>query len=777
MVRRILIRLVLSTMAAVAILVQFPSQSHADEAPANRTSTRVSLRVDRSRHALSLAESLARQVTIYRDAYGVPHIDGETDAAAVFGFAYAQAEDFFWQVEDSYILAMGRYSEVHGMRGMNSDLLNRAFEITETSRKKYPLVEASVKRICEAYAAGLNYYLETHPDVKPRMIKHFEPWHMMAYQRHVSLELTYRYTRMSKNFVPRQNNRIWAATGSNAWAISGSRTQSGNAMLLSNPHLPWYGFAQLYEVHLRSKEGMNFSGASFYGSPFPVLGHNESIAWTFTTNEPDVGDIWRVTFDDPTDPLNYRYGDGYRQATEWDVTIRVKGRKGLGDRKFKLRKTHHGPIVGKENDKTFLAAQVSALRYSTPAGQSIAMIKSRNLAEFKAALGRMQLPYTNVIYADRDNNIFYLYNGIIPRRDASVDWSKPVDGSDPRNDWRDFHTLDELPQVLNPPAGFIQNCNSTPFTTSDNGNPIRESFPSYMIEDSNVDKRRAKRSREILRSMKGLTFDELQVAAFDTELYWARHELPKYAVQLKKLKKTKPYLAKRVEPLLKKLLAWDCRVTEDSVEATLCQAWYENLYGTEYPGEKLLDYFVDRPDLQLEALVKAASSLSRMHGTWETPFGDIHRIQRKPYVADFLEIHNDDKLPSLPSTGAHGPMGTILTQYYTPSIHIPFVMSQKKRYGVVGTTYLAVIEMTPDGPRGASLVQFGQSGNPKSPHYLDQAKLLSESRLKPILFRWDEIAEQAVRIYRPGQERKTRLVRSNASGKKAGNEAGESKSK
>lgn len=746
---RLALTVVLTVCSAGVVLGPRPLLAEDESAP--NSGDRVSLRAGRPSHAPRLADRLADQVTIYRDTWGVPHIDAESDEAAIFGYAYAQAEDFYWQVEDNYILSLGRYCEVHGIRGMNSDLLNRAFEITRLSQEQYGAASEPIRRLCQAYAAGLNYYLETHPEVESRLINHYEPWHMFAFQLHMTVELTYRYTRLSNSFLPRQNNRIWAATGSNAWAISGRRTLDGHAMLMANPHLPWYGFAQLYEAHLRSKEGMNFTGVTFHGGPFPVLGHNEAIAWTLTTNEPDVGDVWRVTFDHESDPLKYRYGDGYRRATAWDETIRVRTPKGMEQRTFKMRKTHHGPIVGKEDDQTFLAAQLAGVYFSKPAGQSIAMIKARNLPEFKSALSMMQLPYTNIIYADRDDNIFYVYNGIVPRRDPRLDWSKPVDGADPRNDWQDFHSLDELPQSLNPPSGFIQNCNSTPFTTADDGNPNPGDFPSYMIEDRHDDKRRAKRSREMLRAMDNLTLEQLEGAVFDTELYWARHELPKYEAMLKELKQTKPALARQAKPLLDTLLAWDCRVTEDSVAATLCQAWYENLYGTEYPGEKLRDHFVDRPDLQFEALINAAASLSRMHGIWQIPYGKVYRIQREPFVADVLEAHNQDNEPSLSATGAHGPMGTIFTQYYTPSVNIPFVMTQKKRYGVVGTTYLAAYEMASDGPRGASLVQFGQSGDPASPHYFDQAHLLSEHRLKPILFDWDEIAAQAVRVYRPGE--------------------------
>lgn len=702
--------------------------------------------------ALSPADSvgLARDVTIYRDGYGVPHIDGRTDEAVIFGFAYAQAEDYFWQVEDTYILALGRYSEVHGPTGLNSDMLNRAFEIPARSQADYPAVEPEIRRLIEAFVAGLNYYLATHPEVKPRLITRFEPWHVLAFGRHLTIEMTYRYTRLHSNYAPRTNPSIAAAIGSNAWAIAPQRTRSGRAMLLSNPHQPWFGFGQFYEAHLRSGEGWNFTGATFFGSPLPSLGHNEHLGWTFTVNEPDVADVWRETFDDPQEPLNYRYGDGYRKAVEWQDTIRVKTRAGVKERHYTFCKTHHGPIVAKEGEHHRLAANIARLHDSLLLRQMIHMVRARDLDEFRAAMARLEFPIMNTVYADRQGNIYYLYNGIVPRRDPGFDWSKPVDGSDPRTEWQGYHTLDELPQILNPAAGYLQSCNSSPFTTTHAPDLDPANFPPYMIEDKNDDKRRAKMSRQILADVSELTLDGLENLAFDTTVYWAQRELPRYARHYETLREENSLLAAQVRPYLEHLLAWDCRVTADSTEATLCEAWFEELHGTRYPGETLKPHLRDDPAAQLKALVQAAAALRSMHGRWRVPYGQIHRIQRHADVADLVDVPFSDLAPSLPAVAAHGPMGVIFTQYYTPSIHIPFVKSMKRRYGVVGATYLGVCEFGPQ-VQGRSLLHFGASGDPTSPHFFDQAELLSRCRLKPELFAWEQVRKHARRIYHPGQ--------------------------
>jgi penicillin amidase len=702
------------------------------------------------------AEELSSRVTIYRDDYGLAHIVGDDDESTVFGFGYVQAEDFFEQLEDTYILALGRYSEVHGPQGLNSDLLNRAFEIVPRSQRDFPALDRDSRRLYSAFVEGVNLFLKTHPEVKPRLLEKFEPWHVLAYYRHVALELSYRLTGLSDEFLPRRNPQIWAAAGSNGWALSGVRTADGHPMLLAAPHMPWFGFSQLMEAHLHSKgggmsgEAWNFTGAGFYGSPLPVMGHNERLGWTLVTNQPDIADVWRMEFSDPQRPLAYKYGGDWRLAEEWTETIRIRKGKGFDDRKFTFRKTHHGPIVKDEGGGVMLAAQVSGLFEAVPMRQALRMIKARNLEEFRTALAPMQMLFMNVLYADCDGNVWYLYNGRVPRRNPKFDWSKPVDGGDPATEWLGVHELDELPQVLNPAAGFLENCNSTPFMVTDGDNPRAESFPPYMMADGDVRNRRSLRSMELLRGMQKATFEDWQKAAFDTEVYWARRALPKFAQELEKLKAANPQAAEAVRPYLEHLLGWDCRITAASTEATLCEAWYEMLYGPGYPGEKMRKQFEGKPEKQFAALVSAAQKLIDLHGKWKVPYGELFRIQRQPEIGDLVDLRFSDSRPSLPSLGGHGPMGVALTQYYSPSIDVPFLISQKKRYGIVGTSYLAAWEFAPEGVRGASLVPLGVSGDRDSPHYFDQAKLLSEQRLKPEHFTEQQVARHAARSYHPG---------------------------
>jgi acyl-homoserine lactone acylase PvdQ len=273
-----------------------------------------------------------------------------------------------------------------------------------------------------------------------------------------------------------------------------------------------------------------------------------------------------------------------------------------------------------------------------------------------------------------------------------------------------------------------------------------------MVGDAGRQTRRALRSLELLRAMSSATFNDFQQAAFDTEVYWARHELPKYATALEELAAVDPEAARKAKPYLEHLLAWDARIDPDSTAATLCHAWYEQLYGLRYPGDDLLERYRDKPDAQLAALVRAAERLQRLHGTWKVPHGELYRSQRIPYLSDLTDARFADDAPSLMSLGGHGPMGVIFTQYYTPSLQIPFVISQQKRYGIVGTSYMATWEFRPEGVRGGTLVPLGTSGNPDSPHFFDQAELLASQRLKPELFTKQQVIGHSERRYHPGDE-------------------------
>jgi acyl-homoserine lactone acylase PvdQ len=689
--------------------------------------------------AISPAQRLANSVTIIRDRYGVPHIYGPTDASVVFGLAYAQAEDNFEQLEYNVLRALGRAAELHGDRELSDDLLARAFEIPRLAQEEYAHAAPQMRALYDAYARGLNFYLEGNPQVRPQVLTRFEPWHTLAMlrarywldefiwdtglQRKELTIDTQRQARLDPGSIELQPNGE-RVQGSNMWALAPPRSRDGHALLFINPHIAFFGPYQYYEAHLASVEGLHFSGVGRYGFPFPYIGHNERLGWSHTDNYPDHGDLYAETFDVPTDPLLYRYGNGHRRATEWRETVRIRNAGGALERVVTFRKTHHGPVIGARNGKP-LAVRLAKAEEGGWYDQQYAMARARNLRDFRDALARVAIPYMNILYADADGNIFYIYNGVVPRRDPSFDWRGVVDGSDPRTEWQGYHAASELPQVLNPPAGFLLSTNSTPATVTTNANLDPAKFPAYMIgtEDDNA---RARVSRRVLTERETFDFEDWTRAATDTRVEAAREALPKLLEEWQALRQTDSAAAARLEPLVRTLQEWDGVSTIDSRAMTLFVHMMQERGFTNLPF--------------LQALERASDKLKKNWGTDLVPWGDENRLQRKRWRGN---TPFDASAPSFPVRGAPGWLGIVF------NFNTSRGPDQKARYGIAGNTYVSVVEFAPR-VRARSVVYFGQSGDPKSAHYFDQAPLYARGQFKPAWFYRDEVEANAVRTYHPG---------------------------
>ncbi|HEX8734368.1 MAG TPA: penicillin acylase family protein [Pyrinomonadaceae bacterium] len=690
-----------------------------------------------SRFDGKISEKLAREVTIYRDVYGVAHVFGRTDAATVFGFAYAQAEDNFWLLEDNYISAAGRASEVYGERSLNKDRLTHALEIPRLARAEYSRLDPHTRAICDAFAAGLNYYLKRHPEVKPRLLTRMKPWYPLAFIRYNYYKNGFVYDRAIK--LPdiqtaEYDPEIKANQGSNGWVIGPSKSATGNAMLFINPHLPFFGSGQVYEGHVHSDEGWNFTGYTRFGFPFPYVGHNENGGWVSTDNSADMTDVYTETFDDPKRPLAYRYGKGYRMATEHAEEIRVKTPNGLETRRFTMRRTHHGPILGATGDGKRLAIRMAKFESDGWLREWYLMTKAKSLGELKRAIAPLNMLFGNIMYADRQGNTFYIYNGAVPRRDPRFDWTKPVDGSDPATEWKGYHTIDELPQLTNPKTGWMQNCNTTPFKLTSEGNPDPKNFPKYMVQEG--DNPRGEMSRKILSQNKKFTFDDWRRAAFDTTVLDAEKNLSAMLAALKKrigeTGKTGDEETRNLRAAYEELSRWNRQSTVDSVAMTLYFLWRDEM------GGKTLD-----EKAQVTLLAKILKDLERDFGTWRVAWGEINRLQRLDESKD--ESFNDNR-PSVAIPGFSGWLGSIFTFYSGD------VKGQKKRYGEAGGSYVSVVEFAPK-VRGFSVHVFGASGNPKSRHFMDQSPMYARGEFKPAWLTLEEIKANLESSYRPGDEK------------------------
>lgn len=676
---------------------------------------------------------LAKQVTIYRDTYGVPHVFGRTDAATVFGFAYAQAEDNFWRVEENFILALGRGSELYGEEALNEDRLNRALEIPRLAREEYARLDPKMRSLCDAFAAGFNFYLARHPEVRPRLLTKFEPWHMLAFIRYNYFQNGFARDRALEGGLQtaRDERGLTSNVGSNGWVINRSRSKTGHTMLLINPHLPFFGSGQVYEGHVHSDEGWNFTGYTRFGFPFPYVGHNENLGWVSTDNAADLQDVYAETFDDPARPLAYRYGSGHKLATEREEEIRVKTKNGFEVRRFKMLKTHHGPVLAAKDGKR-LAIRMAKFDGDGWLREWYDMTKAKNVAQLKAAMRPLNMLFGNVMAADRAGNTYYLYNGAVPRRDPRFDWTRPVDGSDPATEWRGYHTIEELPQMTNPRTGWMQNCNTTPFLLTSEGNPKASDYPKYMVQEG--DNPRGRLARRILATTPVWTFEEFARTAFDTQVIRADELLPEYLKELKEQITVSPSspATTRLRAVYDELSAWNHRATTNSIAMTIFSAWRDRISSTR----------AQTAAARLAALNEVLNLLEQRFGTWQVGWGETNRLQR---LDESKREEFTDARSSLPIAGTNGNDGAIFTFYAAG------LAGQIRRYGRAGATYVSVVEFAPR-VRGLSIHTFGASGNPKSPHYMDQAELYARGEFKPAWLTLKDIRANLEAAYHPGDE-------------------------
>jgi acyl-homoserine-lactone acylase len=692
-------------------------------------------------HAQEL-NRLAAKVTIYRDKFGVPHVFGQTDATTAFGFAYAQAEDNFWRVEENFINALGRAAEVYGEKSLNEDRLNHALEIPRLAREEYSRLDPHMRSICDAFAAGFNFYLERHPEVRPRLLTKIEPWYTLAFIRYNYYQNGFardRSLRRTELQTAELGIDLREHTGSNGWVVGPAKSASGHAMLFINPHLPFFGPGQVYEGHVHSDEGWNFTGYTRFGFPFPYVGHNENGGWVSTDNAADLTDVYMETFDDPARPLAYKYGDGYRLATEHVEEIRIKTATGLETRRFTMRRTHHGPIIAARDGK-LLAVRMAKFESDGWLREWYDMTRATSLAAMKRAMTPLNMNFGNVMYADRQGNTWYLYNGAVPRRDPRFDWTKPVDGSDPATEWQGYHSIDDLPQLTNPKTGWMQNCNTTPFLLTSDGNPDAKQFPKYMVQEG--DNPRGAISRELLAAQPTFTFAEWRRLAFDTRVFNAGKRLPGLLATLKQhldspsTNRTAEETA-RLQQVHDELAAWNRRSASESVAMTIFSLWHERITANNNEADP-------PPHKQVAALNDVINALQRDFGTWRVAWGELSRLQR---LDESKGEEFQDSRPSISVSGVNGNDGAVFTVYAAP------MKGQKRRYGVAGGTYISVVEFAPH-VRALSIHTFGASGDPKSKHFMDQSPMYARGEFKPSSLELDEIRANLEAAYHPGEEKR-----------------------
>ena len=690
----------------------------------------------------------AENVTIIRDDFGVPHIYGKTDADAVFGLLYAQCEDDFNRVEQNYIWAIGRLAEVEGEEAIYSDLRANLFMTKDEAIAAYNSSPDWLKKLYDAFADGINYYLYTHPEVKPRLLTRFEPWMPMYFSEgSIGGDIERISTRKIKAFyesgmeIPElqlqkieEKKEMEEPQGSNGIAISGDLTQSGDAMLLINPHTSFYFRG---EVHVVSEEGLNAYGAVTWGQFFVYQGFNEKTGWMHTSTYTDVMDEFKETVVTYDNKLLYQYGEELRQIYTLETTLKYIENGSLKERTFPMYRTHHGPITHAVDGQW----AASAMLWDPPKAlaQSFIRTKQDGYEGFRRMMDMRTNSSNNTVYADASGNIAYFHGNFIPRRDNTIDYTKPVDGSNPKTDWQGLHQVDECILLLNPENGWLQNCNSTPYTAAMEYSPKRGDYPKYMSRDQ--ENFRGVHAIELLKDKSGYTIDSLIALAHDPYLPAFEALIP----GLIKAYDTNP-ISKLKEPI-EVLRNWNFNTSASSVAMTLA-----HYYGTQTYKEaerpdgmyamQLVQYWGSTSS-NLEKLALFQETVDKLKtdfGTWQIPWGEVNRYQR---LNGAIRQPFDDAKPSIPISFASGRWGALA------AYGARYDNNTKKIYGTRGNSFAAVVEFG-DAVKAKSILAGGQSGDPNSPHFDDQTSHYANANWKNVAFYKEDVLKRAKKTYHPG---------------------------
>jgi len=695
-------------------------------------------------------ESRAKGVEIIRDDFGVPHIYGKNDADAVFGLLYAQCEDDFRRVERNYLWAMGRLAELEGEKELYSDLRAQLYMTTPEAQKAYQQAPEWLKELCVAFADGINYYLYTHPEVQPQVITQYEPWMpLFFFEGSIGGDLERISTARLKAFYEPKASlglkqeleesmllNFDEPRGSNGIAIAPSLSESGNAMLLINPHTSFY-FRP--EVHVISQEGLNAYGAVTWGQFFVYQGFNEKTGWIHTSTFVDFIDEFVEDVTVENGHYRYRYGEEKRPLETQQITLKYKEGNLLKEKEFTIYRTHHGPITHQERGK-WVATKINWNPVQALI-QSYTRTKLANYAEFKEMMDLRTNSSNNTVFADGEGNIAYFHGNFIPKRNPNLDFSKPVDGADPNTDWQGLHTVDESILILNPGTGWIQNCNSTPFTAAGEFSPKKEDYPGYMAPDQ--ENFRGLHAIKLLEEQKKkLSLDGFLALAYDPFLPAFSYLIPELLAATKESNSTREAAALAI------LASWDYKTSKESVAMSLA-----HFYGENYQRvfRSLSRFAQPNPAAKVptSAEIKQVfqQTLTQMEadfGSWNIPWGEINRFQR---LSGAIDADFDDHKPYVPIGLASGNWGALA------AFGARATENTKRLYGYRGNSFVAVVEFG-EKVRAKSVLAGGQQADPNSPHFFDQGQRYADAQFKEVAFYREDVEKRKVTSYQPGKRQK-----------------------
>jgi acyl-homoserine-lactone acylase len=688
--------------------------------------------------------SQASHITIVRDHWGIAHVYGKSDADAVFGALYAQAEDDFPRIERNYLTALGWLARAEGESAVYSDLRNRLFTDVQELRHEYQQSPRWLQNLMIAWADGLNYYLYRHQEVQPKVLKHFEPWMALSFTEGSiggdieTVDLGKLGAFYGARVTEGRPNSV-VPGGSNGFAIAPALSASGHALLWINPHTSFYFRSELQMV---SDEGLNVYGAATWGQFFIYQGFNEHNGWMHTSYGGDAIDEYAETIVRKPDGIYYRYGHGLRKLRVGRIAIAYRADGALRSRTFVVYYSHHGPIIRSEGDKwiaiRLLHEPVLALQ------QSYLRTKTKNYAEFYQTQQLRTDSSNNTVYADADGTIAYFHGNFIPRRNPKFDFTKPVDGSDPATEWLGKSDLKDTIIIVNPKNGWVQNTNSSPFHAAGSESPKPDAYPSYMW--STGENPRDVHAVLLLSSIHDVTLNTLIATGYDGRLTAFDLLLPHLFAAFDRLPADDPHRVS-LTPAIDALRRWDHRTSADSVPTAVAVFWGQALINAKGPeaiaaSEPVYDFHLDQLSdaVLIDALSEALAHLQRDFGSWQIAWGEINRYQR--LTGDIAQPFDDAK-PSSPVGMAPGMWGALADfSAWEPE-------STKRIYGTGGNSFVAAVEF---GPRvtAKAIAVGGESGDPASRHFTDQAQSYIRGEFRDVLFYPEDVSAHAERRYHPG---------------------------
>jgi acyl-homoserine-lactone acylase len=652
------------------------------------------------------------------DTYGVPHVFARDIESLLFAFGWAQMQNHADLLLRLYGQARGRAAEYWGEGFTESDRWVRVNGVPGRAREWLAAQTAEERVILDAFTRGINAYAREHPDdldAAVRVVLPVEPADILAHAQRVV-----HFTFVAPLDANRAAVRAWQAGSpvpesepagaSNGWAVAPVRSASGNALLLANPHLPWSDLFTWLEAHLVAP-GIDATGAALVGFPLPGIAFNDRLGWTFTVNPIDAADLYELAVEGG----GYLWDGNVRAFETRQDTLRIRGADGtVRTERLTVRSSVHGPIVAERSGRA-LALRVAGLDAPHLIQQTWEMLRARNLAQFESALSRLQIPLFNVIYADADGHILYVFNGRVPVRPRGDwrDWNGIVRGDSSVTLWTTTHAYGDLPRVIDPPAGWLHNANDPPWTSTFPAQVDPSGFPAYVAPVRQL-AFRPQRSARMLREDERIGFDEIVAYKHSTRMEAADHLVDDVVVAARA---SASDVARRAATVL---AAWDRHADADSRGAVLFQAFFLEL-NRRATGEVFQLPWSERapfttpdgladPAMAVAALAAAAGQVQERHGALDVAWGEVYRLRR-----DSVD---------LPGNGGPGALGIFRVTDYQDAGN-----GQFRAAG--GDSWVAAIEFS-SPVRAQALLPYGNASQPGSPHRVDQLTLYSEQRLRPV---------------------------------------------